>query len=581
MAFGSSAEKLEVAEGSRKSSFKPTEEQREIIDAALFEENVSVKAFAGAGKTATQIQIAEAVREKRPGSYVTYFAYNRSMADEAKGRFPGDTIVSTAHSMAFNAQIRGKQVRDIFGGNRLVMGSRIRDLRNRISDDLASDVDPVRAFFPSEFAATTAILQTLQNFLQSDGRTVLPKHASMEHALYVKEMSGVDSAHQFNRAVSEAAQKVWDRMMTDKTFPITHDVYLKAWEMDGTFSGRGLVLFDEAQDANPVMISVLRKLNAAGSQIVLVGDPHQAIYGWRGAVDAMKAFPDFRQLSLTESWRFGKNLAEKAQLFLNAAGETGILKGRNPNPGVFLDERIPSSDFVPDAILCRTNVGVILDTLEAIKSGQKPYIVGGAGSKEGGAQDAANLLEAMGGLHDGDRQRRRHPDIGLFETWDDIVEFAESGEGKQLKGFVEFTMEQKQHGTFDQCVSALRENTAKTPGEADITICTMHKSKGLEWNRVRVGSDLEKVDVVNAHRYNQGADLAFSLSQENYKLLYVAWTRGKEGFDARGFHSKYEAQSLALKDFPLTDDIKQIIREERAAKAEAKRALRNEFSGDE
>lgn len=586
MAFGNSAEKLDAADGCDAPKFKPTPEQQDIIDATMQGENVSVKAFAGTGKTSTQILIAEAVKLARPGSYLTYFAYNRSMADEAKTRFPGNTAVSTAHAMASRSKINGKSVRDTYA-DRVVTGSRMRDLRNRIADDLKSEVDAVRNYFPGEFTAVTAVLQTLQNFLQSDARAVLQKHASMEHALYVKDMQSVAAAHQFNQAAAEAAQQVWNRMMTDKTFPVTHDVYLKAWEMDGHFAGRGLVLFDEAQDANPVMISVLKKMHAAGSQIVLVGDPHQAIYGWRGAVDAMKAFPEFTQLSLTESWRFGQNIADKAQMFLSTAGETQILKGRNPNKGTFLDTpagvrpagaKTPD-EILPDAVLCRTNVGVILDTLEAIKNGQRPYIVGGSGSKEGGAQDAANLLEAMGGLHDGDRQRRRHPEIALFENWDDIVEFSESNEGKQLKGFVKFTMEQKQHGTFDQCVTALRDDTAKTPDKADVTLCTMHKSKGLEWGNVRVGSDLDKVDVTNAHRYNDKQDIAFSLSQENYKLLYVAWTRGKESFDARGFHATYERQIQALREFPLTDDIRQIIRDERDGKIAEKRELQREFSG--
>lgn len=585
MAFGSSAEKLEVAEAtSAAPKFKPTPEQQSIIDATLSGENVSVKAFAGTGKTSTQVLIAETLKALRPRDYLTYFAYNRAMADEAMARFPANTSVSTAHAMAARAKIHGKPVQDLYM-KRLVMGAGLKNLRDRIAEDLRQDVDRVRPWFPKEYTAISAIMGTLQNFLQSDARTVAPKHASLEHALYVKDLQDVASAHAFTKAVSESAQSLWNRMQSDRQFPVTHDVYLKAWEMDGDFSGRDLVLFDEAQDANPVMISVLKKMHAAGSQVVLVGDPHQAIYGWRGAVDAMHAFPDFTQLSLTESWRFGQNIADKAQTFLNAAGEKQILKGRNPNPGVFLDTSLRNHSnekaFVPDAILCRTNAGVILDTLEAIQSGLRPYIVGNAGSKSGGAGDAANLLAAMGGLYDGAKNRPRHPEIALFENWDDIVEFSENKDGKHLKAFVKFTMEQKQHGTLEQTIDALKNDTAKSKSDADITICTMHKSKGLEWDHVRVGSDIDTVDVVNAHRYNDKQDLAFSLSQENYKLLYVAWTRGKQGFDAIGRHKVYEDQIRALHEHPLTDDIRQIIREERDGKNAARRNLYQEFSGTE
>jgi hypothetical protein len=585
MAFGNSAEKLEAGGATPETpKFQPTPEQKLIIDAAMSGENVSVKAFAGTGKTSTQILIAEAFKSARPGNYLTYFAYNRAMADEAKTRFPGNTSVSTAHAMAARANIHGKPVSSLYM-KRLVAGSGMKTLRDQIADKLKMDVDRVRAFFPREYTAVSAILGTLQNFMQSDAEKVLPKHASREHAIYIKDMQDVETARLFCDAVSESAQSLWNRMQSDNLFPVTHDVYLKAWEMDGDFSGRDLVLFDEAQDANPVMVSVLRKMHAAGSQVVLVGDPHQAIYGWRGAVDAMHAFPEFTQLSLTESWRFGQNIADKAQTFLDIAGETQTLKGRNPNPGVFADQRRGLSEytppFVPDAILCRTNAGVIMDTLEAIQSGQRPYIVGNAGSTSGGAEDAAKLLSAMGGLYDGATHRPRHPEIALFENWEDLMEFAEGSDGKQLKAFAKFTMEQKQHGKLDQTIDALRNRTAKNKGEADITICTMHKSKGLEWGNVRVGGDIETIDVVNPHRYNDGQDLAFSLSQENYKLLYVAWTRGKTGFDATGRHKVYENQIRALKENPLTDEIRQIIQEERANKIAEKRELLKEFSDTE
>jgi hypothetical protein len=582
MAFGSSAEKLDTDGSAPKTpKLKPTSEQQQIIDATMAGENVSVKAFAGTGKTSTQVMIAEAFRASSPGKYLTYFAYNRAMADEARLRFPVNTTVSTAHALAARSSIHGKPIASRYM-KRLVMGAGLKTLRDRISEDLRRDVDRVRAYFPREYTAVTAIMGTLQNFLQSDAREVKPKHASLEHALYIKDMQSVETAHEFTRAVCESAQSLWDRMQSDLRFPVTHDVYLKAWEMDGDFSGRDLVLFDEAQDANPVMISVLRKMHEAGSQVVLVGDPHQAIYAWRGAVDAMHAFPEFTQLSLTESWRFGQNIADKAQTFLDAAGETQTLKGRNPNPGVFLDQRRgmegSAESFMPDAILCRTNAGVIMDTLEAIQNGMRPYIVGNAGSRGGGAEDAAKLLSAMSGLYDGAGNRPRHPEIALFENWADLVEFSEGADGKQLKAFVKFTMEQKQHGTLDRAIDALKNQTAKTIEEADITICTMHKSKGLEWPKVRVGSDIETVDIVNAHRYNNGQDLAFSLSQENYKLLYVAWTRGKEGFDASGRHKVYEDQIRAMHEYPLTDEIREIIRNERAAKIAERRETQREFS---
>ena len=44
-----------------------------------------------------------------------------------------------------------------------------------------------------------------------------------------------------------------------------------------------LVIVDEYQDTDPAQEQVLRALAAAGAQLVVVGDPDQSIYGFRGA----------------------------------------------------------------------------------------------------------------------------------------------------------------------------------------------------------------------------------------------------------------------------------------------------------
>lgn len=63
---------------------------------------------------------------------------------------------------------------------------------------------------------------------------------------------------------------------------IGHDIYLKLWALSDPYIPADYVLFDEAQDADPLMLGIL--LRQRNTQVIYVGDAHQQIYAWRGAV---------------------------------------------------------------------------------------------------------------------------------------------------------------------------------------------------------------------------------------------------------------------------------------------------------
>lgn len=540
-------------------SFKPTDEQSVVIDAALSGDSVSVSAFAGAGKTSTQKAVSEAIFQQNPRRTIHYFAFNRAMADEAKEKFSVRVRVSTAHSLAWNATVDGKQLGGTFK-NRLKSG---KELRDAVIDRHGRSLKEVRRFIQSEYTAVSDVLETVRNFCYSADNEVLPRHAPYEHYSIISGLHGKKEGEAYAFAVSAAAAAVWrDMSSLQGNFPASHDVYLKLWATRGDYKGFDLVLFDEAQDANPVMISALEKMRNHGAQIILVGDPHQSIYGWRGAADAMSAFPEFTRAHLTESFRFGQNIADAGQLFLSTAGEKLPLKGRNPNPGIHRDGPAdPQEPFPANAILCRSNSGVIFTALDHIESGGRPYI-------EGGADNAAKLLMALRDLfntRDGqdNKFRNRHPEISLFEKWEDLEEYAESREGGSFKPFVGITKRMMGMGTMDKSINALRNGAAASRSEGDVTVSTVHKAKGLEWENVQMGSDWEKTQLMVTHEYddeNGEPREAYSVNQENYKLLYVAWTRAQSKLETSGWHSMYENQAKAIKYHHLTPEIAERVR---------------------
>ena len=74
-------------------------------------------------------------------------------------------------------------------------------------------------------------------------------------------------------------------------------------------------MFDEAQDVNPVLAKVLAD-NAMNMPIIMVGDSRQAIYGFRGAMDALEKANAMFRLPLTRSFRYGAVPAYLANVVL-------------------------------------------------------------------------------------------------------------------------------------------------------------------------------------------------------------------------------------------------------------------------
>ncbi|RME65171.1 MAG: hypothetical protein D6790_02235, partial [Caldilineae bacterium] len=82
---------------------------------------------------------------------------------------------------------------------------------------------------------------------------------------------------------------------------------------------------DEYQDLNPVQHRLLRLLAAGGANVCAIGDPDQAIYGFRGAdhrffLSFEQDFPGARRFQLTQNYR-------SAQAILDAASQ---VIARNP-----------------------------------------------------------------------------------------------------------------------------------------------------------------------------------------------------------------------------------------------------------
>lgn len=459
--------------------FDPTDEQIRARDAFMRGGSLKICAFAGAGKTSTLKLMAN----EREGMGL-YLAFNSKIARDAKADFPREVDCRTTHSLA-SRSVQAKhgftrpKMFDPLGAMQL---SSVLQLSKKRIDNAVTLTPPQQAFL---------FLATVRRFCQSAEPAI-----TAEHVMTTPRLLGLKPQvrQEVNAWILEEATRLWSRM-TDRNdeMPLGHDGYLKFWALGRPRLQYDYVLMDEAQDTNPVVLGVLTD---QATQIVYVGDKHQQIYEWRGAVNAMDRIETDETTSLTQSFRFGEGLARSANRILRTLGESLPLQG-NPKR----ETRI--AEFgTPNTILARTNATVIAETLAAIEHGQRPFIMGGTQELRRLVGDVFNLQRGEPGSH---------PDFFGFKTWDEVVAFADSDEGESLRPFVTLVQMNGPNRLW-----AAISKSAFDESEATVTVSTAHKAKGAEWDCVQLAND-----------FLAEGQTPDEICEAEARLFYVAMTRAK------------------------------------------------------
>jgi F-box protein, helicase, 18 len=459
------------------SAFEPTQEQR-LIASHQFSpgEILKIVAYAGTGKTTTLEYLARTIEERNPTQTILYLAFNKSVAAEAKQRFPTNVEARTIHSVAYK-NIAGPYRHKLEG-----------DLRARLI---------AQKWGSSDLSGIKAGCDTVRKFFSCEDQKINSTHVPEDY-------EGT------KRGAIEWAERLWDSMTDpdDESVPMIHDGYLKLFHLENPELGFDYIFLDEAQDSNPVTTDIV--MGQKNAVKVLVGDPHQQIYSWRGAKNAMKSIKGTSTQYLTGSFRFGQQVASIANLLLlyykkedkgvrglRKTGEVGLINSSKPY-----------------TILGRTNSAIFEEALSLHQAGIKIAVVGGEdGLKANQLKDAFRLLTKQNNYI-------RDEYMKTFDSFETLENYGKEYEDPEAKSLCR-TIRKNSEG-FNVLLEDLLESLVEED-EAHVILSTAHKAKGLEWDQVKLLDDF--VDF-----FNEQGELLHPHYHEpdEINLMYVAVTRAQK-----------------------------------------------------
>jgi DNA helicase II / ATP-dependent DNA helicase PcrA len=464
--------------------------QEAIFDfAANGQGNAVVKAVAGSGKTTTMV---EAMRRVTGKSQI-FLAFNKSIAEELKQR---GVNARTFHSLTYSPVTQARKCRDVSTDK----------VRNLIDETMCDRDAKLYGAFVSKLVG-------------------LGKNAGIGCLVPDSPASWVELAehHDLDLDHEDADYQTAIQWASSILTASNHDGRLDFDDLlylavkDGiSLPKSDFVVVDEYQDTNDIQIAVIRKIMKPTSRIMVVGDPAQAIYGFRGAsTDSMdKAIVEFsaKELPLTVSYRCPKSVVEHAHQWVShIEHHADAPQGKVLN----LAQEWTSKTFkANDLIVCRTTAPLMGTAYQLLKDRVPCKILG---------RDIGQGLKSL---------VKKMNSNGI----DNLVERIYTWKRREMEKAIAKKQEAKSESIRDKAdcllflIRTLKETKRNVPGLYEVidtlfadkanavVLSTIHKAKGLEANRVY---------WLNHHKCPaMWAKQDWQRDQER-NLCYVATTRAK------------------------------------------------------
>lgn len=452
-----------------------SDEQKAVVEAPLRGVTM-VHARAGAGKTTSLVAKAErhAAIDGMRGLYV---AFAKPAQLDAAQRFGRSALCKTGHALAFPR----------FGQKYAHKLRAMKPLEVIRTCGLVDDYGEARILIDAvnDWCIWDAMKFPERIRLGAMGGRISPIRAGQ---------------------LAKLAEQLWEDMCDpDSPTPMPHDGYLKLYQLTQPRLPGDYLMVDEFQDTNPVLLDIIRRQR---QPIIAVGDPHQSIFAFRGAVNAMDELKSDRLLHINQSFRFGPKVANVANALLGGLkDEKNKVIGAGYDTELRWDGRVPT-DLPSLTIISRTNGGLFEHAVTALRQGKSLSFVGGVLSYGFSKLCDVRLIA------NGRREEVKDSFLRSFTSLWQLQDYAEQAEDLELLRLLRVT---EDHGDAIFELVEQIHSRARADLDAQVVLTTAHKSKGLTRDHVHLADDFP--DLI------EDGDLVEDLDPQEVNLAYVALTR--------------------------------------------------------
>lgn len=472
----------------------------------------TVEACAGSGKTTLLKQLTL----NFPNHKFLYLAFNKSVIDEANEKFEKNVEVKTIHAFAYSLlpqYLKGKVSTKI-----------------NLSDYDVDYFDYNPELYRYEDQFKHALIKNLdayttQTFSEmSDGCVlsdeelygVFPEELLYDYSYEIRSIIGLNTSRCYREMI-----------YPNGSIGCSPDAFLKfIADSKGIINHKyDFILIDEAQDSNDVMLKVVDKFSSA--RVIFVGDPHQQIYGFRGASNAFKKITNpVKKFYLSGTFRFNQTVANFANKILSKKIYDGIVPIRsytNRESSLIpfhiddikdIFEKFRGNET--NCVISRTNVSLFKFLFKYWNPETKVIdidykFIGGGASKSIGMLWSIHHLKQR---QYGDIENRQ---VKKYSSFEELLN--DKNKGHELKVATSLVLQFKNHiYSFLKFIDQ-KSKEKSFYSKNKLLLCTAHKSKGREFENVFILDDMS-FDILNSTDKIEIAN-----SEEEINLLYVAITR--------------------------------------------------------
>jgi superfamily I DNA/RNA helicase len=498
--------------------------QQAVFDAGLTtRDNLVVEAVAGSGKTTTMLELIARILAAFGSTKVFFGAFNKKIAVEIGAKLNrlglNNASAKTIHAVGFSTLA--------FANGRNTKTEVVKDkVENLIAAKVLErpDLAPFATFVGKAVAMAKKIGIGLPEVCAINDVAAwqdMIDFYGLDTSLSEADDERMDKAIAFAIAILKASNRDRTTIDFDDMVYLALVYNLRPLQYD-------VVIIDEAQDLNMTRLLLASRMVKPNGRFIAVGDPHQAIYGFTGALsDSMQRIVSMfkaKVLPLSVTYRSAKSIVRAAQAYV-----PHIQPREGADEGVVVDcdgGQFFAADFLAtDAVLCRNNAPLIPAAFSALRRGITCRIEGrdiGKGLialtykwKRVASLDSLRTKLADWKEREVTKAAAKKNDarVALVTDQFDTIAFfideeiARKGDLASMRARIE--------GMFSDSYDADGK-----PAKPMLTFCSYHKSKGLEWRRVY---------LLDHDKYcpSPYATQAWQLQQES-NLAYVAITRAMD-----------------------------------------------------